>query len=122
MQGDQWLALAGILASILVGAWGGVLTYRATRSKIGADREQGAGVLALELVRELRLELTEVKTELRNTKETHGIEMDEVKDEINNIREVWWPQHEEWDKAVEEILRQLEPDLISKLPRRIPMP
>lgn len=111
MSMDQLLALGGIVASILVATYGGVLTYRATRSKTSADKEQGAGVLALELVRELRLELTDVKKELKETK-----------GEVNQIKHVWWPNHEQWDDAVEEILSELEPDKISKLPPRTRMP
>lgn len=94
------LGLAAVLS-----AWAGMLAYRANREKNRNDREQGAGMMALELARSLRAELDAAKGRLE------GVERWQ-----RTVRDDWWPPHLKRDEMIADELDKLDPGIRDRLP------
>jgi hypothetical protein len=87
---EQLLYLLGTIVAAVGSYAVAKLGARATASKVVADKEIGAGQLALDIATRLDREVTD----LRRWK---------------NAIQRWWPQHVEWDEKVSDELMRLDP-------------
>lgn len=77
--------------------------FRATSNKTDADKELGAGALALDIAQRLDGEIKEVRTTLLAVR-------------------VAWRQHTKWDDAIVLELESLDPGASKRLPERPELP
>ena len=103
MTGAQWLYLLGSIIAVVGAYLTARLGAKANAAKVVADKEVGAGQLALNIA-------TRLDTEVRGLRQWR--------------RRVaaWWPEHEDWDDAVALELEKLDPGAMARLgkPPRLP--
>lgn len=91
MTGAQWLYLLGSVIAVVGAYFTAKLGAKANAAKVVADKEVGAGQLALSIAVEQRIELRE----LRRWKD--------------HVQSRWWPAHEDWDDMALRRLAALSP-------------
>src|SRR5215217_5647572 len=135
MNANEYVLLGQIVCGVLVlgGAW---LTARngtrAANRKTAAEAEaaQGmnnnaAGELALEITREIRAELKEVKVELTETNRKASVAERRVNHLVDDRRRVdaWWKnRHYPWDLGMQDIATRHDPAAVAALPPLEPLP
>jgi hypothetical protein len=106
VTGEQVLYLVGSVVTLLGGYLTARLGSRANTAKVVADREVGAGQLALNIATRLETEVGE----LRRWKD--------------QVQQRWWPLHEDWDDRAIRELERLDPSIAARVdrPPRLPLP
>jgi hypothetical protein len=106
VSGAQWLYLFGGVLTLVGGYFTARLGAKANTAKVVADKEVGAGQLALNIAIRQEAELRELRR---------------WKDQVQ-LR--WWPKHDDWDEKVVVALVRVDPDEAARVdrPPRLPLP
>lgn len=120
MPPEVW-SLIGVLVSAGVGYAAARLNSRAQQRRDEAEREVGAGELALEMAREAKADSASAKTEASNARnEAHSAQTQAALAQraLHQTRIWYLTDHLPWDQAVMAVIERLDPQAADKLPAR----
>lgn len=103
MSGAQWLYLLGSVLTLTGAYLTAKMGAKANAAKVVADKEISSGQLALDIANRLDREVADLRR-------------------FRNRVMRWWPEHEDWDDAVQRELDKLDPGAARRMggPPRIP--
>jgi|SRR5215216_3415950 len=135
MNENEYVLLGQIVGGVLVlgGAWltarnGTRAANRKTAAEADAAKrvnDNAAGELALEITREIRGELKEVKVELAETNRKATVaerRVNHLVDDRRRVQEWWERRHYPWDLGMQEIATKHDPAAVAALPPLEPLP
>jgi hypothetical protein len=104
VSGSQLLYLLGAILTFAGAYLTARLGAKANAAKVVADKEVGAGQLALNIATRLDAELIDLRRQLTHVRR-------------------WWPKHEDWDDRLVEELERHDPGALDRLgkPPRLPL-
>jgi hypothetical protein len=106
VTGEQVLYLVGSVLALIGSYFTAKLGAKANTAKVVADKEVGAGQLALNIATRLDNEVRELRR-------------------WRSRIQRWWPDHEDWDDSVADELERLDPGALRRIgpaPRIPPEP